>query len=77
MIVACPDTPSLVAVITACPSVTPETNPLALTVATAGLNEAQVTARLVRGVPPWSVTAAVSGIAPSRRIVPPAGVIVT
>ncbi len=51
VMVAEPLFPSLVAVIVAEPAATPVTKPLALTVATAGLLVAQVTARPLRAVP--------------------------
>jgi len=51
VMVAEPLFPSLVAVIVAEPAATPVTKPLALTVATAGLLLAQVTARPLRAVP--------------------------
>src|SRR5213083_1704990 len=52
--------PSLVAVIVAEPGVTPETRPLLLTVATAGLELDHVTVRPESGVPPASLGVAVS-----------------
>src|SRR5207244_11324414 len=52
--------PSLVAVIVADPGVTPETRPLLLTVATAGVELDHVTVRPESGVPPASLGVAVS-----------------
>src|SRR2546425_8423652 len=57
---AVPLCPSLVAVIVAAPAATPVTNPLPLTVATAGLLLAHVTVRPVSGVPLASFGVAVS-----------------
>src|SRR5439155_14123189 len=61
--------PSLVAVIVAKPAVTPVTNPLALTVATAALLLAHVTTRPLRAVPFASCGAAVNWVvAPTVRL---------
>jgi len=61
--------PSLVAVIVAEPAVTPVTNPLALTVATAALLLAHVTTRPLRAVPFESFGAAVNWVvAPTVRL---------
>src|SRR2546422_625195 len=54
--------PSLVAVIVAAPAATPVTNPLALTVPTAALLVAQVTARPLRAVPFESLGVAVNWV---------------
>src|SRR2546425_13223519 len=59
---AVPLCPSLVAVIVAEPAATPVTNPLALTIATAGLLVAQVTARPLRAVPFESLGVAVNWV---------------
>src|SRR3989442_4279426 len=63
---AVPVFPSLVAVIVAEPAATPVTNPLPLTVAAAGLLDAQVTTRPVSAAPLASFGVAVSG-----RVRPP------
>src|SRR6266851_4330886 len=69
--VAVPDLPSLVAVIVADPAATPVTNPLALTVATAGALLDQVTTRPLSVAPAASlVTAESCSVAPTSR---PAG----
>src|SRR5438093_3816306 len=51
VIVACPDTPSLVAVTTTCPATTPATKPLPDTVAVAVFALAHVTTRPVSTFP--------------------------
>src|SRR5207249_4195137 len=77
VIVAVPPCPSLVAVIIAEPAVTPVTSPLPLTVATAVLLLAQLTARPDNGLPfPARVIAASSAVCPTP-IVAVAGVTLT
>src|SRR5438093_13563018 len=60
VIVACPDTPSLVAVTTTCPAATPATTPDAETLATAEFELAHVTTRPVSTLPLASRVTAVS-----------------
>src|SRR5438093_13175644 len=60
VIVACPDTPSLVAVTTTCPAATPVTTPDAETLATAEFELAHVTTRPVSTLPLASRVTAVS-----------------
>src|SRR5207247_7978643 len=66
VIVALPLCPSLVAVIVAEPAAPPVTSPLALTVATAVLLLAHVTARPANGLPFASF-----GVAVNRTVCPP------
>src|SRR5258705_219239 len=65
--------PSLVAVIVAAPAATPVTRPLALTVATTGALDAQVTTRPVSIVPAESMVTAESCKVAATRMLATAG----
>src|SRR5258705_13091679 len=69
--------PSLVAVMVAEPAVTPVTKPLALTVATAGALDAQVTTRPVSIVPAESLVTAESWKVAATRKLATAGLTAT
>jgi hypothetical protein len=77
VIVACPETPSLVAVTTSCPTATPVTSPVLETVATCAFALVHVTTRPVSALPAASRVTALSWTVCPTCTLAVAGVTVT